>query len=128
MNRFNQKSIISLLFILFVVFVNAQQKPYEVPTLDNGKKVTKLKLVEDFQDEKVKSSYMKGFTEKDSLFIKVKGTSTLQHVMISVISKNKKEVIEVEIVKKIGKMLNEKEEQKMVYIKNRSKQHVILEL
>lgn len=92
------KNLISLLFILCVITVFSQQKSFEIPTLDKGK-VFNAKLTPDSENKEVLSAYLKGKTTKDTLRIKVKGTSMVQNVTITVLCLDKIENLNIEIAK-----------------------------
>lgn len=95
----NLKTIFLLISFVFLCGITiAQQKSTKLPSLDDGK-VIQAKLKPDPEQKEILSAYLKGKTTSDTLRIKVKGTTMLQNVGITILSLDKKNELNFEIAK-----------------------------
>ena len=114
MKKFNQNIYPLIFFIFLGLSLFSQDKKYEIPTLDKGK-IFNAKLTPDSEQEEILSAYLKGKITKDTLRIKVKGTTMVQNVTITVLSLDENEEINVEIAKGQWKKVERKGKTKKGY-------------
>jgi hypothetical protein len=88
-----------LVLFMLAFFSNAQKKSMEMPSLDDKKNVYTLKFSKDPENQNIMSAYMEGETEPDSIRFKAEISKVMERVMVTVVTENPDQEIQVDIVK-----------------------------